>query len=192
MRLSISIFLTTFLLILFIPTVSRATVPPDIETVRLMLTAPDNQDLSVFDQEPLADILIEIIENDPDTAMYHERVVTSALKWLGSMQAPQAVDVLIANLEDYPTTCLYWLGTYASTDAVEAIIPYLDDKDASIRYEAAAALTGLPDIEPNDEWTELISSTLDAIAQKLEIEKDEAVKDVLVEACNHLMELLPD
>ena len=76
----ITIILTAILII--IPAISlpaSAGVPADIDSVRLMLTAPDNQDLSFFETDSLVDALLEIAMNDPSDAAYHDRVVRSAL-----------------------------------------------------------------------------------------------------------------
>jgi len=169
-----------------------ATAETTVETVRRMCTAPDNQDFSVFDQELLPDILIEIIEDDPLDAEYHERVVSSALKTLGALHVPEAVGVLVSEVEEYPTTCLYWLGSYDSPEAVATILEYLDDEDASLRCEAVEALGRLPapDDETEEEYAEYIYIAFDRIAERASIEEDGSVIDALREASVHIARLL--
>jgi len=183
------LILTAILLIPVAATVALAAVPADVDTVRLILTAPDNQDFSMFEESSLVEALIEIIENDPETAAYHEQVVSGALKVLGGLHVPEAVDVLIGKLEEYPTICLYWLGTYASADGVAAIVPYLDSEDASVRYEAAAALASLPegDLENDEELVEQIWIAVESLYERTQVEEDEAVKEAMQAALRHIM-----
>ncbi len=180
MRKLILLFLiATFAMALFPPS-AIATISTTVETVRRMCTAPDNQDFSIFDQELLPGVLIEIIENDPEDAEYHDRVVSSALKVLGGLHVPEAVDVLVGKIDEYPYPCLHWLGTYTTVESIAAIIEYLDDEDASLRYEAADALVRLPRL---DEYDEDLQSVLiearDRIAEQMQIEDDEAVLGML-------------
>jgi HEAT repeat protein len=169
--------------------VAHATIEVDIQSVRLMLTAPDNQDFSIFETESLVDALVEIIENDPPDADYHERVVASALIVLGDMHLPETVDVFIGNLDEYTTTCLYWLGTFASAEAVEAITGYLDDDDPSVRYEAASALATVPMPETDSEDENLagaLTGASEVIRTRLEVEEDGSVREALTEALEHI------
>jgi len=189
-RLSLFI-LTAMLIIPAFETVAHATIEADIQSVRQMLTAPDNQDFSIFETESLIDALIEVIENDPPDADYHERVVASALIVLGDMHLPETVDVFIGKLDEYTTTCLYWLGTFASADAVDAITGYLDDDDPSVRYEAASALVTTPVIETdsendNEELREALTTASEVIRTRLEIEDDDSVREALLEALEHI------
>ena len=168
-------------------TVTSAQIEADYNSVRLMLTAPDNQDFSMFEQESLASILIEIIENDPEDARYHDRVVSSALVVLGGLHVPEAVDVLIGQLDNYTTTCVYWLGTYATADAVAAITGYLDSDDPSVRYEAAAALAGLPEIDLEDaDLVEQLTDTAEVLRARVDIEEDSSVVEAVTEALDRI------
>ncbi|MCK4721355.1 hypothetical protein KAU08_11870, partial [bacterium] len=76
MRRTCLIILT--IIILTVPIAQVSAVPTDVNSVRQMLTAFDNQDFTIFDEELLVESLIEIIENDPADAPYHGRVVGGA------------------------------------------------------------------------------------------------------------------
>ncbi len=185
-RTTIAILISILLLPAMAAT-AYAAVPADTDTVRLMLTAPDNQDFSMFEEESLIAALIDIIRNDRESAVYHERVVTSALAVLGELHPPEAVDVLIGKLDEYPTTCLYWLGTYASADGLAAMIPYLSDEDASARCEAAVAIGNVPDGDPeDDEWAGQLVAATQAMIERLHVEEDEAVQDAIRAALAHI------
>jgi HEAT repeat protein len=194
-RLSLLI-LTAILLVPVWATAAHATIQADVQSVRQMLTAYDNQDFSVFETDSLIDALIEIIENDPQDADYHEQVVASALVVLGDMHLPDTVDVFIGKLDEYTTTCLYWLGTFASADAVDAITGYLNDEDPSVRYEAASALATIPilavdtgheDEEEDEELATALTSASDVIRARLEVEEDDSVREALTEALEHIV-----
>jgi hypothetical protein len=163
-----------------------------IESVRLMCSAPDNQDFSVFNQEALPGILTEIILHDPPEAEYHERVVVCALKALGAMHVSEAVGVLIEKSSEYPTTCIYWLADYAQPDAVDTIVGFLDDDDPSVRYEAADALSRLkpPDDETGDDYVFSLTDALAAAANHKDVEDDESVIEALDAAVIHLMDII--
>jgi HEAT repeat protein len=192
MRRFIQIQIAMLVLIPVLATAVWASIPADYDTVRLMLTAPDNLDLSMFDQESLIPVLVDIALNDDPEAAYHDPVVTSALKWLGSMHVPEAVEPLIGNLSEYPTTCVYWLGTYASADAVNAIVPMLDSDDASVRYEAAVALSTLPVGDPEDEaWMESLTDALERVtSMTASVQTDQDFTSALSDAAGHLSRLL--
>jgi len=179
----------TIIFLAFAAVGAFAATQPDVENVRRMLTAPDNQDLSVFDQDALVDVLVQIIENDPEEAEYHDRVVTCALKALGSMHAPQAVDLLVANLDKYPTTCLYWLGTYADVRAVDAMTSRLEDEDPSVRYEAASALASIPFDESctGDSWRDVLYAAYTKLVETKQLEEDEDVSEALSSAIDNLL-----
>ena len=185
------IIIATVIFLAFAAGGAFAATQPDVENVRRMLTAPDNQDLSVFDQDALVDVLVQIIENDPEEAEYHDRVVTCALKALGSMHAPQGVDLLVANLDKYPTTCLYWLGTYADVRAVDAITSRLEDEDPSVRYEAADALSRIPAPSKTTtrEYASIIDAALSLVAFMAPDEEDKSVAEALWKATTHLLDI---
>jgi len=170
-----------------LPSMAMA-VPTDYDTVRRFLTSVDFQDYSEFDQDLLPGILIDIIENDPEDAEYHERVLESALVVLGQLHVDEAIDVLIDNLEGNTTTCLYWLGTFASPDAVNAIVPWIENDDASIRYEAVSALSTLPAMDEDaeeeavEEYEEAVMAALEAIYNAMSDEEDEDVRSIMSEA----------
>jgi len=191
MRRLILLAITAILILPATASVCLAEIEADVDDVRLMLTAPDNQDFSIFESESLANALVEIIEDDPVDADYHDRVVAGALVVLGEMHPPDTVDVFIGKLDEYTTTCLYWLGTFASPDAVEAIAGYLDNDKPSIRYEAASALGTVPlaDIDEeneNEELTEALNSATEILQARLEVEEDESVLEALREAIAHI------
>ena len=192
------IFLPIIFVILIIPTVALA-IPADVTGVRQMLTAVDNQDFSIFDEEYLIDSLVEIIETDPADAPFHERVIRGALAVLGELHAPEAVDLLIENLDDHTTTCLYWLGTYAATESIEAISEYLDDEDESVRYEAASAMGTIPLDDPaigvsvnEEEFASVVQDAIALIDAQLVVEDDVDVIVALTEAREHLSQLEQD
>lgn len=167
----------------------------DTADVRFMLTAFDNQDFSIFEEGSLIESLVEIIETDPIDAPHHDRVIRGALAVLGELHAPEAVDLLIENLDIHTTTCLYWLGTYAEMASIEAIVEYLDDEDASVRYEAAAALGTVPFsdidisvIDTGDGILKTVDEALDKIESQLAVEDDGDVILALIEAREHLSE----
>ena len=174
------------------PAAANAALQADHDSVRRMLTAPDNQYFDLWDQDSLVEVLIEIIANDPVDAEYHERVVSSALKVLGSTNVPEAVPVLIENIDDYTTPCLYWLGTYAAPDAVNTIVEVLDDGDESVRCEAATALGMIPimenvsGIEVDEEFMTSIDLAKNALSAQLEVETDTDVIAALNTALEHL------
>jgi len=188
MRLMTLLLVTAFIILPMLPMTARAGIPADIDTVRLMLTAPDNQDLSIFEPESLIIALVDIALNDSVNAAYHESVVRSALVHLGKMHAPEAVDVLILRLDGHTTTCIYWLGTYAVPEAVEAIVPYLESDDASVRHEAATALGSLPEISDDaseDEiaaWNEILDMALAALSGAIDSETDPDVRSAIIDA----------
>jgi HEAT repeat protein len=186
-------FLLIALMILAIAPAQLYAGTVDTSEVRQMLTAFDNQDFSIFEEDGLIDSLIEIIETDPVDAPYHDRVIRGALSVLGELQVPEAVDILIGHLDAYPTTCLYWLGTYATPESIEAIGSYLDNEDASVRYEAANALGTIPlddigvEVEnPDEELITSIDNVLAIINDRLQIEDDSDVADALNAAMEHL------
>jgi HEAT repeat protein len=157
-----------------------------------MCSAPDRQDFTVFDQEALPGILIEIILHDPPDAEYHERVVVSAIKALGAMHVDAAVPVLIEKSSEYPTTCIYWLADYAHPDAVDTITGFLDNDDPSVRYEAADALGRLkaPDESTGDEYIFSLTDALMAAVNRKKIEVDPDVLDAFDAAILHLMDII--
>jgi len=175
-----------------LPVVVSAEIEADHESVRRMLTAPDNQFFDMWETDSLIEVLVDIISNDPADAPYHERVVSSALKVLGSMNVPEAVPLLIDNLDEYTTICLYWLGTYAEPDTISAIVEYLDDESPSVRCEAATALGTVPVSEStsgtveDEKVSDQISIALEAINGQLEVETDTDVIDALTSALEHL------
>jgi len=182
------------ILIIFpiLATAAWASMPADYDTVRLMLTAPDNQDMSMFDVETLVGVLVDIAMNDDPDAAYHDTVVSSALKWLGSMHAEEAVEPLIANIEDYTTTCIYWLGMYASPDGVDAIVTMLESNDESVRYEAAVALSTLPEGDlDNEEWVEALNGALAKMMTVGQgISTDDEFAEVMSGAVTHIWYML--
>jgi len=192
-RIAISLLISLVILGLF-PAATPAEMTADYDSVRLMLTAPDNQRFDHWDQESLIKVLVDIVTNDPEDAMYHDRVVSGALKVLGSMNVPEAIPLLINNLDTYTTTCLFWLGTYADPDAVSAIVGYLGDDDPSVRYEAAAALGTIPivetapgvEVDVDEELISEIELAVDALNARLEVETDTAVVEALTGALEHL------
>jgi len=192
-KIAISLLISLAILGLF-PVMTPAEMTADYDSVRLMLTAPDNQRFDQWDRDSLVVVLIDIVTNDPEDAMYHDRVVSSALKVLGSMNVPEAIPLLIDNLDTYTTTCLFWLGTYADPDAVSAIVGYLGDDDPSVRYEAAAALGTIPLVEPapgveveiDEELASQIELAVEALNARLEVETDTAVVEALTVALEHL------
>ena len=181
------------ILTLFVATVASSSPVTNPEIVRLMCMAPDNQDFSVFDPRELPTILIYLIENDPEDAPLHERVVESALKALGATALPEAMPVLIEKMPEYPTTCIYWLATYAKPEAVNALVGSLDDEDASVRYEAADALGRVPAPDkdvPDREYVESLIDALTAVAERAGVEEDDDVKTAIEAATLHLMDLV--
>lgn len=187
------------IIILTVPILQVSAVPTDVNSVRRMLTAFDNQDFTIFDEEQLVESLIEIIENDPADAPFHDRVVGGALVVLAELRAEGAVDLLIEHLDSYTTTCLYWLGTYATPESINAIVEYLGSDDPSVRYEAATALgtisldgltpvDGLtPEImEIEEDLLDALNEAVGAINSRLEIEDDEAVLTALTLALEHI------
>ena len=191
MRQIIFATFAVIILMLFLPGAVSACGDTNKESVRNMLIVPDNADFTVFDPALLPDILIDIIENDPPDAPYHERVVDSALKALGQTHNEKAIDILVAKIEDYPLTCIFWLGTFATSDAVNAIVEYLNNDDASIRIESADALSKLPQFEGTDKdeakaYVDSILIALTGIAKRINVEDDERIKDSLYEAWAHL------
>lgn len=192
MRRTCLLIILTFI-ILTVPIAEVSAVPTDVNSVRLMLTAFDNQDFTIFDEEQLVESLIEIIENDPADAPYHERVVGGALVVLGELRAEGAVDLLIEHLDSYTTTCLYWLGTYAYPESIDAIVEYLGSDDPSVRYEAAAALGTIPldgltpgTVGVEDDLLDALNEAVGTINSRLEIEDDEAVLEALTLALEHI------
>lgn len=186
------IILISLLAIGLLPVAANATEQADYDAVRRMLTAPDNQVFDMWDQDSLVEVLIEIIENDPVDAPYHDRVINSALVVLGSTNVPEAVPVLIDNVDEYTNPCLYWLGTYAEPEAVDTIVGFLGDEDASVRCEAATALSTIP-VELNVAGTEVdeelmtsIEAAVEGLGFRLEVESDTSVIDALNEALEHL------
>jgi HEAT repeat protein len=117
--------------------------------------------------------------------------VSSALKALGALHVPEAVEVLVSKLPEYPTSCLYWLGTYASAVAVNAVVEYLDNEDPSLRCEAAEALARLPDPREDDE--DYVASLVEALSNlgiAIADEEDEAVLGELEDAWAHVASLV--
>jgi len=163
----------------------------DLESVRRMCTAPDMQDFSVFDQALLPGILIEIIKKDPESALDHERVVLSAIKALGATKVPEAIPVLIEQADKYPATCVYWLANYADSSAVACIIKYLYSKDASVRHEAAEALSRIPapSKTTTKEYASILDSTLSLVAFMATDEEDKSVVEALWRATTHLLDI---
>lgn len=191
MRQTVLAFIIVIFPAALIPLATHSSAQTTVETVRRMCTAPDNQDFTVFDQELLPEILIEIIQDDPPDSPYHERVVSSALKALGALHVPEAVEVLIGKLDEYPTACLYWLGTYASSDSVAAIAEYVTNDDPSLRCEAAEALGRLPDPQEDDEdYTASLIEALNGLGIAIAGEEDEAVSDALEEAWAHVASIV--
>lgn len=180
------------LLVSAMPNFAFADPVTDVETVRRMCTLIDNQDFSYFDQELLPGVLIEIVRNDPETADYHDRVVSSALKALGSLHADGAVQVLVEKLDEYPYICLYWLGTWTEAESVEAIVSYFDNEDLSMRYEA---VTSFISMEPVDEYDEELMAVLnragEIIAGRLNVEDDPEVLELLKIATGHVFTIVP-
>jgi len=163
------------------------------EIVRLMCTATDNQDFSIFNPAELPAILIDLIRNDPPDAPLHERVVQSALKALGTMHVAEAVPVLIEKIPEYSTICIFWLGTFADPAAVNALVGSLDDEDASVRCEAADALGRVPAPDkdaPDRDYVQSLIDALTAVAERVGIEEDDDVKKALETATLHLMDLV--
>ena len=187
------IILISIFTIGMLPAAANATLQADHDSVRRMLTIPDNQNFDAWDQDSLVDVLIEIIANDPVDAMYHERVVSSALKVLGSTNVPEAVPVLIENIDTYTTACLYWLGTYGEPDAVNTIVEFLDNDDESVSCEAAAALGTIPiaenmsGIEVDEEFMTSISLAIIVLETRLDVETDPDVVIALNKALEHLL-----
>ncbi len=181
------------IIILTVPILQVSAVPTDVNSVRRMLTAFDNQDFTIFDEEPLLESLIEIIENDPADAPYHGRVVGGALAVLGEMHADEAEDLLIEHLDSYTTTCLYWLGTYATPESIDAIVEYLGSDDPSVRYEAANALGTIPldgltmeTVGVEEDLHDALNEAIGTINSRLEIEEDESVVTALTLALEHI------
>ncbi|MCX6647319.1 MAG: HEAT repeat domain-containing protein [bacterium] len=192
------IFLIAIFIVFAAPSIAMAQ-PADVTGVRQMLTAFDNQDFSIFDEESLITSLVEIIVNDPVDAEYHDRVVRGALAVLGELHAPEAIGLLIDNLDTHTTTCLYWLGTYATTDSIEAIAEYLGNEDPSVRYEAASALGTIPldefstgvsgEVNVPVEITDAVKAVMELINSRLDVEDDTDVIAALTVAKDHLSEL---
>lgn len=181
------------IIILTVPILQVSAVPTDVNSVRRMLTAFDNQDFTIFDEEQLVESLIEIIENDPADAPFHDRVVGGALVVLAELRAEGAVDLLIEHLDSYTTTCLYWLGTYATPESINAIVEYLGSDDPSVRYEAATALGTIPldgltpgAVDVEEDLLDALNEAVGAINSRLEIEDDEAVITALTLALEHI------
>jgi HEAT repeat protein len=176
-----------------VPIAQVSAVPTDVNSVRQMLTAFDNQDFTIFDQDQLVESLIEIIENDPADAPYHDRVVGGALAVLGELRAEGAVDLLIEHLDSYTTTCLYWLGTYATSESILAIVEYLGSDDPSVRYEAAAALSTIPldgltpgTVEIEEDLLDAVNEAVEMINSRLEVEEDPSVVEALTLALEQI------
>ena len=191
MRRTCLIILT--IIILTVPIAQVSAVPTDVNSVRQMLTAFDNQDFTIFDEELLVESLIEIIENDPADAPYHDRVVGGALAVLGELRAEGAEDLLIEHLDSYTTTCLYWLGTYATPESIDAIVEYLGSDNPSVRYEAAAALGTIPlegltpgAVDVEEDLLDAVNEAVGAINSRLEIEDDEDIIEALQLALEHI------
>ena len=192
MRRIIPLLTITILLVLAMPNFALADPVTDVETVRRMCTLIDNQDFSFFDQELLPGVLIEIVRNDPETADYHDRVVSSALKALGRLHADGAVAVLVEKLDEYPYICLYWLGTWTEAESVEAIVSYFDSEDLSMRYEA---VTSFISMEPVDEYDEELQDVLnragEIITARLIVEDDVEVLELLEIAEGYVDQINP-
>jgi len=186
----LTITLTIFLVLLGAMPAS-ADVPTDWISVRQMLTAPDNQDFSIFDQELLPDVLIDIIENDPEEAEYHEWVMSSALRQIGKLRVERSVELLVSHIADYSEICIYWLGTYTGPESIDALVGYLADESASLRYESAYSLSTLPD--PEDEVPDGLMNSLNnavlMVSERLGVEDDLDVVDALNDAITRLSEL---
>src|SRR3989304_3777211 len=105
-KMAIGLLISLAILGLF-PVMTPAEMTADYDSVRLMLTAPDNQRFDQWDQESLVVVLIDIVTNDPEDAVYHDRVCPSALKVVGWMNVPEAILLLIDKLDTYTTTCLF-------------------------------------------------------------------------------------
>lgn len=192
MRRIIPLLTITILLVLAMPNFALADPVTDVETVRRMCTLIDNQDFSFFDQELLPGVLIEIVRNDPETADYHDRVVSSALKALGRLHADGAVEILVEKLDEYPYICLYWLGTWTEAESVEAIVSYFDSEDLSLRYEA---VTSFISMEPVDEYDEELQDVLnragEIITARLIVEDDVEVLELLEIAEGYVDQINP-
>ncbi len=188
----ISLLLLTSVL-LMIPSVMYAGMIAENASVRRCLTVPDGMDLSFFEPDSLIPVLIDIVENDPVDAPYHDRVVSGALKTLGEMHVPETVDLLISNLDNYTTTCIYWLGTYSDSIALDSIVNYIQDEDPSVRYEAATALAGFPDSEEltpggsiDNQMPDSLHHAITVLQAQLEVETDTDVTGAINLALSHL------
>lgn len=187
--MKVRMFISLLMVSAILSLAALAETRTDLEAVRQMCTAPDNQDFSVFDQRTLPAILIDIILNDPSSALYHERVVASALKELGRLNVPEGLPVLIEKADEYPAISLFWLKFYSEPEAIKAITGFIDNDDVSIRYEAADALgkVQMPTDESAVEYVQALIDALIVAGKRSTIEEDSDVAMALQAAVMHLM-----
>lgn len=119
---------------------------PDVETLRLLVTALENPSWNV--REAAFDALVDaggrgvphLIDALGDS---HERVVTSAALALGALRAQDATEPLIALLEKGRVgimAAIWALGEIRDNRAITPLTKFLNNRDPQIVAEAGAAL----------------------------------------------------